>query len=441
MRRVRHPIGTHGPPVTIGPTVLGVTPNTGPTAGGTVINISGANFAAGATVTVGGVAASNVTLVSSASLQATTGARAAGQADVTVMVDGRSGTLASAFTYVSLAPPTITSISPSSGSTAGGTTVTLTGTNFAAGATVTVGGVAATGVTVLSATSLRAVTGAHAAGAADVVVAVGAQSATLARGFTYVVPGPNLPPVIASLKVQSTQPNAPPDFADLNEDVPATAVVTDDQTPVSELIYEWSATLGTITGTGPSVRWRAPASAATPVAVTITLKVSEPPAGGAGSLSSTAKSTLVLHDSVREISDMSYQFLLEFSQQALPPEQIVRNFYTGCPGRNDELSDVQNNQKNWKITAYQVATTFPVTVNFSGKCPFRDRSGDGCAQVPVQWTSTCLSSDPAICLKGQPYTVKGTDQTTAVYRQNRWWLCDSDFNGSVGFPFLPGFIR
>ena len=273
------------------------------------------------------------------------------------------------------------------------------------------------------------------------MVAVGAQSATLARGFTYAVPAPNLPPVIASLKVQSTQPNAPPDFADLNEDVPVTAVVTDDLTPVSELVYEWSATLGTITGTGPSVRWRAPASAATPVAVTITLKVSEPPAGGPGSLSTTAKSTLVLHDSVREISDMSYQFLLEFSQQTLPPEQIVRNFYTGCPGRNDELTDVQNNQKNWKITAYQVAQTFPVTVNFSGKCPFRNRSGDGCAQVPVQWTSTCLSSDPLICVKGQPYTVKGTDQTTAVYRQNRWWLCDSDFNLSVGFDALPGFIR
>jgi hypothetical protein len=241
--------------------------------------------------------------------------------------------------------------------------------------------------------------------------------------------------------VQSTQPNAPPDYADLNEDVPVIAVVTDDQTPVSELVYEWSATLGTITGTGASVRWRAPAAAATPVAVTITLKVSEPPAGGAGSLSSTARSTIVLHDSVGEIRDMSYQFLLEFSQQTLAPEQIIRNFYPGCPGRSEELTDVQNNQKNWKITAYQVAQTFPVTINFSGRCPYLNKSGDGCAQVPVQWTSTCLSSDPAICLKGQPYTVKGTDQTTAVYRQNRWWLCDSNFNAAVGSSFLPGFIR
>jgi len=182
------PTGPGEPPVTIGPTVLGVAPTSGPAGGGTVVTISGANFGAGATVTIGGVAATNVTLVSSASLLATTGARAAGTADVTVTVDGRSSTLASAFTYVALPPPTITGISPTSGSTAGGTTVTLTGTNFASGATVTIGGVAATGVTVLSATSVRAVTGAHAAGTADVVVAVGSQSATLVRGFTFVAP-------------------------------------------------------------------------------------------------------------------------------------------------------------------------------------------------------------------------------------------------------------
>ncbi len=398
------PTGPTDPPVTIGPTVLSVSPPTGPAAGGTEVTIGGANFAAGATVIIGGVAATNVQFVSSASLKATTAARAAGPADVTVTVDGRSSTLTGGFTYVLLPPPTISGISPTSGSTAGGTTVTVSGTNFAAGASLTIGGVAATGV-------------------------------------TYVVPGPNLPPVIASLKVQSTQPNAPPDFADLNEDVPVTAVVTDDLTPVSELVYEWSATLGTVTGTGASVRWRAPAAAATPVAVTLTLKVSEPPAGGAGSLSSTAKSTIALHDSAREVRDLSYQFLLEFSQQALPPEQIVRNFYTGCPGRADELTDVTNNQKNFKINSYKVDASFPVTINFSGRCPFRTKAGDGCAQVPVEWKSTCLTSDTSVCIKDRTYTSTGTDQLTAVYRQSRWWLCDSDFDGSSTSPFLPGFIR
>ena len=46
------------------------------------------------------------------------------------------------------AQPTVTAISPNSGPTSGGTSVTITGTGFATGATVTIGGAAATNVTV-----------------------------------------------------------------------------------------------------------------------------------------------------------------------------------------------------------------------------------------------------------------------------------------------------
>ena len=56
---------------------------------------------------------------------------------MTVTVGGQSGSLASGFTYV--APPTVSSVSPNGGTTAGGTSVTITGTNFASGATVTFG--------------------------------------------------------------------------------------------------------------------------------------------------------------------------------------------------------------------------------------------------------------------------------------------------------------
>jgi len=85
--------------------------------------------------------------------------------------------------------PTAASVLPASGSTAGGTGVVLTGTNFVTGATVTVGGTAATGVAVASPTTITFTTPAHAAGAADVVVTnPDAQSATLAGGFTYAVP-------------------------------------------------------------------------------------------------------------------------------------------------------------------------------------------------------------------------------------------------------------
>ena len=85
--------------------------------------------------------------------------------------------------------PTVTSIIPTSGLTTGGTSVTITGKNFRAGATVTIGGVAATNVVVVSKTTITATTGAHASGATDVVV-TNSDTTTdaLANGFTYAVP-------------------------------------------------------------------------------------------------------------------------------------------------------------------------------------------------------------------------------------------------------------
>ncbi len=84
--------------------------------------------------------------------------------------------------------PTVSSVSPSSGSVAGNTTVTITGTNFVVGGTtVTIGGSAAIGVTVTSATSLTAVTPAHAAGTTTVSATAVGSTGSLAGGFTYFV--------------------------------------------------------------------------------------------------------------------------------------------------------------------------------------------------------------------------------------------------------------
>ena len=168
------------------PTVTSVTPNTGTTAGGTSVTITGTNFATGATVTFGSAAATNVTVVNGTTVTATTPAGSVGAVAVTVTVKGVSGSLANAFTYAVL--PTVTSVSPSTGTTAGGTSVTIAGTNFAAGATVTFGTNAATNVVVVSSTSIMATTPAGSAGVVGVTVMVNGQSGTLANGFTYVAP-------------------------------------------------------------------------------------------------------------------------------------------------------------------------------------------------------------------------------------------------------------
>ena len=84
------------------------------------------------------------------------------------------------------ARPTVSAVSPASGAASGGTAVTITGTGFAAGDTVSFGGSAATGVTVSSATSITATSPAG-SGTVDVTVTgPGGTSATSsADQFTY----------------------------------------------------------------------------------------------------------------------------------------------------------------------------------------------------------------------------------------------------------------
>ncbi len=87
------------------PTVMSVTPNTGAPAGGTAITIAGTGFQPGATVALDGVAATNVVVVSTTSITATTPAHAAGAVSVAVTNnDTASGVLANGFTYLSTPP-------------------------------------------------------------------------------------------------------------------------------------------------------------------------------------------------------------------------------------------------------------------------------------------------------------------------------------------------
>src|ERR1035437_4438076 len=66
-----------------------------------------------------------------------------------------------------------------------GTAVTITGTNFAAGATVKFGSTAATNVVVVNSTTITATTPVGSAGAVTVTVTVGTQSGSLTSGYTY----------------------------------------------------------------------------------------------------------------------------------------------------------------------------------------------------------------------------------------------------------------
>ncbi|HEY3349678.1 MAG TPA: M12 family metallo-peptidase [Thermoanaerobaculia bacterium] len=92
-----------------GPVVTGISPNSGPAAGGTAVTISGTGFVSGATVTIGGVAATGVAFVNATTLTATTGAHADGIVEVTVKNPSNQGaTAVGLYTYGTGVPPTPT---------------------------------------------------------------------------------------------------------------------------------------------------------------------------------------------------------------------------------------------------------------------------------------------------------------------------------------------
>jgi hypothetical protein len=170
------------------PTVTAVSPSSGTTAGGTTVTITGTNFTGVTVVKIGGAFATVWTLVNATTITATTPAHAAGPVNVDVTTPSGTGTGTNLFTYASApAAPTVTAVSPNSGTTAGGTGVTISGTNLGGATTVTFGGTAATNVVVVNATTITATTPAHAAGAVDLVVTTQGGQATGNGIFTYVV--------------------------------------------------------------------------------------------------------------------------------------------------------------------------------------------------------------------------------------------------------------
>ena len=102
----------------------------------------------------------------------------------------------------------------------------------------------------------------------------------------------------------------------------------------------------------------------------------------------TRNTTVSVHDSAKEVENMARQFLLGFSDSNIRDvPYIMRNFTDLCPdGKANETSDVMNNRQHFTIISFRVDAA-AVTVNFGGRCPFRNARGDACAQVPVEWVT------------------------------------------------------
>jgi len=165
--------------------VSGASPTAGPTSGGTVVTITGTGFQAGASVAFGASNSTAVTVTSSTEIDAISPPASSGTVAITVTnPDGQSTSLPSGFTYSS--GLTLSSISPSTGPVTGGTTVTILGSGFQSGASVSFGGIAATSVKLVSSTEIQAVSPVSPAGTVTIVVTNSdSQGGTLESAFTY----------------------------------------------------------------------------------------------------------------------------------------------------------------------------------------------------------------------------------------------------------------
>jgi hypothetical protein len=170
------------------PTVTGVSPAEGSEAGGTVVTISGTNFFAATAVKFGEAEATSVKVNSSGSITATSPA-GTGTVDVTVTAPDGTSSISPADHFTYSPPPAVTGVNPAEGPEAGGTVVTISGTNFSGATAVKFGEAEASNVEVNSSGSITA-TSPVGTGTVDVTVVTrdGTSATSPADHFSYVPP-------------------------------------------------------------------------------------------------------------------------------------------------------------------------------------------------------------------------------------------------------------
>jgi hypothetical protein len=174
------------------PTVTGVSPSTGLVAGGTSVTITGTGFTTATSVNFGStvISSPNFTVNSDTSITVTSPAGSVGTVHLAVTNPTATSATSTADRFTYVVAPTVTSISPATGPTSGGTVVTLTGSAFTGATAVTFGSIAATSFTVVNDTTITATSppGANTTnGYADITVtSANGTSATSANDrFTY----------------------------------------------------------------------------------------------------------------------------------------------------------------------------------------------------------------------------------------------------------------
>lgn len=190
----------YDPPPPVPPTVSSIGPTSGPQAGGNTVTITGTALDETTEVRFNGVEAADLTVISDTEITVTVPEHPSGDVTVPVVVTtpvGPSDPVNYTYDPAPIPAPVITTVSPDEGTTAGGTTVTITGEHFSGATSVTFGGAAAPYVAIDSDTQITVTTPSHGAGSVGVVVETpGGASNAVPYAYSANVPTP--PPVACS---------------------------------------------------------------------------------------------------------------------------------------------------------------------------------------------------------------------------------------------------
>lgn len=234
--------------------------------------------------------------------------------------------------------------------------------------------------------------------------------------------GPATSPIVRSIKVPSSRVEA-------GTDITITAVVDDAETPLSELTFQWSASAGTITGSGTTATWRMPPGIKSGVDVVIGLTVFDSHDTVVNNfvvkqqfVATAISAPFRVHDSVAEVKELARKFLVDlFGNSSVPAEACVVDFADVCAnfgeGQANELQQIIAHRAGYVVISAQILN-----------------------QKVVFSTADFGSVHSATLFVDRPKTskVRGTTcgdfEVTVIYVDRRWWICESYFNeGDTSF--------
>jgi outer membrane protein OmpA-like peptidoglycan-associated protein len=192
------------------PSVSGLSPAAGPIAGDGTVTITGSGFT-GATAVDFGPGTALFLVLSDTDILATVPSASASTVDVEVTNAVGTSATSTGDEYTYEGAPSILGLSPASGLSSGGDTVTITGTGFTAASAVAFGTTPASSYIVSTPTTIIATAPAGSPGAIDVSVInpVGTSATSAADQFTYTANTTAAAPTTQTITFTSQPPSAP----------------------------------------------------------------------------------------------------------------------------------------------------------------------------------------------------------------------------------------